>query len=93
MTRKLSAADYIERYDGEMRVILGELVENAARANLSWAHAAEAVRGSPDNALSHLSEAWVALSTLIRIERIDALRRINVASDLLNDELPDGDSN
>jgi hypothetical protein len=92
MAKKLSAADYIERYDGEMRIILGELAENAAIANLNWAHAALSVRQSPEAALKHLADAWVALATAVKIERRDALRRINAASDLLDAELPDNDS-
>ena len=91
MAKKLSAADYIERYDGEMRIILGELAESAAAANLHWAHAVQAVRGSPESALEHLAEAWVALKTAVKIERQDALRRINRASDLLDAELPDAE--
>ena len=91
MAKKVSAADYIERYDGEMRVILGELAENAAIINLNWARAVERVRRSPDTAMTALVDAWVALQTAVKIERQDALRRINRASELLSDELPDDD--
>ena len=91
MAKKLSAADYIERYDGEMRIILGELAESAAAANLNWTHAAHSVRRSPETALKHLVDAWVALETAVKIERRGALRRINAASDLLGAELPDDD--
>jgi len=93
MAKKVSAADYIERYDGEMRIILGELAENSAIANLNWAHAAHSVRRSPETALKHLADAWVALNSAVKIERLEALRRINAASDLLDAELPDDDSN
>ena len=31
---KQTASEYIERYDGEMRIILGELVENAGHINM-----------------------------------------------------------
>jgi len=88
-SRKLTAAEYIERYDDEMRVILGELVENAARVNLHWAAASEYVRHHPGHALKELADAWVALTTAVPIERRDALRRINAASNLLDKELPD----
>lgn len=89
LRRRLIAADYIERYDAEMRVILGELAENAARVNLHWATAAYFVRRDPERALQELTEAWVALTTAVRIERVDALRRINAASELLDRDLPD----
>jgi head-tail adaptor len=89
--RNISAADYIERHDAEVRVILGELVENAARLNLHWAAAAYHVRRDPERALKELAEAEVVLSVAVRIERIDALRRISGASDLLDGELPDDD--
>lgn len=89
--RKLTAAEYIERYDAEMRVILGELVENAAQVNLHWAAAVQLVRHHPERALEELANAWMALKTVVPIERRDALRRINAASDLLDSELPDED--
>jgi hypothetical protein len=91
MAKKLGAAEYIERYDPEMRIILGELAENVASANLNWTHAASLVRPNPEASLEHLSEAWVALKTSVSIEVRDALRRINAASDLLDAELPDAD--
>ena len=89
--RKLTAAEYIERYDGEMRVILGELAENAARANNHWTMAVDVVRRNPERALEELSEAWVALATSIKVERSDALKLIDRASALLDRELPDED--
>ena len=33
---KATAADYIERHDGEMRIILGEPVENAGKINMHF---------------------------------------------------------
>ena len=87
--RKVTAAEYIERYDPEMRVILGELVEKAAQVNIHWAMATHLVTHDPERALEELAECWVALKTLLPIERRDALRRINAASSLLTDELPD----
>jgi hypothetical protein len=91
MAKKLSAAQYIERHDVEMRVILGELVENVAAANLHWTHAATLVHRSPEAASKHLAAAWVVLHSLVPVERRDALRRINAASDRLDGELPDLD--
>jgi hypothetical protein len=88
--RGLTAAEYIESVDPEMRVILGELNENAARASLHWANAASLARADPARAMKELAEAWAVLSTTIRIERADSPRRINHASDLLDRELRDG---
>jgi hypothetical protein len=88
---KLNAADYFDQHDTEMRVILGELLENAAKANLHWAAAQRVIRDNPERALEELVAAWIALDTFIRIERTDALRVINRASDLLDHELPNGD--
>lgn len=89
--RKLTAAEYVERYDPEMRVIL-ELAENAARVNLQWANAAALVRRHPDRALTELVDAATILEIVVRIERSDALRRISAASELLDAELPDDES-
>lgn len=89
--KKLTAAEYVELHDGEMRTILGELIENAAKANLHWKNAHGLVRDDPDRALTELVEAWIALDTFIPIERRDALRVIDRASDLLDQELPDAD--
>lgn len=41
---KQTAADYIERHDGEMRIILAELVESAGKINLSWTFARNQAR-------------------------------------------------
>jgi hypothetical protein len=87
MVKRVSAAEYLERYDGEMRIILGELAENIAVANLHWTHAVQSVQGSPDAALQHLADAWVALAVSVKAERRDALLRINAATNLLDAEL------
>lgn len=87
--QRLTAAQYIERYDAEMRVILGEMAENVARANLRWAAAAYLIRHDPERALKELVEAEIALSIAVRIERTDALRRITAASNLIDRELPE----
>ena len=47
---KQSAADYIERYDPEMRIILGELVEYAGKINAWWTDARRRAREDPEQA-------------------------------------------
>jgi hypothetical protein len=89
--KKQSAADYIEEHDLEMRVILGEMVENAAKANAYWMYARLWARDRPEEALKSLVEAEIVLDVPLRIERTDALRRIGAASKLLDSELPDDD--
>src|SRR5436309_461725 len=89
--RTVTAAEYVEGHDDEMRIILGELVENAAKASLHWAAARRLIRDNPDAALTDLVHAEIALKTFIRIERTDALRVIDRASALLDRELPNPD--
>lgn len=89
--KRVTAADYVERHDREMRGILGELLENASKANLNWTYTRDYVRGNPDRALDELVAAEIALKTFIRIELSAALRVIDRASDLLDQELPDDD--
>ena len=84
-----TAADYIERYDGEMRIILGELVEYAGQINMWWTSARNAVRQDPERALTLLMDAEIHLDIHVRNERIDALRRIRAAISRLAAELPD----
>jgi hypothetical protein len=88
---KQSAADYIERHDPEMRIILGELVEVSGQINLSWANAALLVRDHPKKALSDPVDAEVHLSHHVRVELADSLRRIRSAIALLDEELSDGE--
>ena len=88
-SHRLTAAEYIERCDAEMRLILGELAADAARVNLHWAAASQLVKHHPEDALKELTDAWVALTTAVKVERRAALRRINAASNLLDRELPD----
>lgn len=86
---KQTAADYIERHDGEMRVILGELVENAGKINMHWVLGRDQAREYPEAALKHLIDAEILLGIIVRIERSDALRTIHSAIDRLGSELPD----
>jgi hypothetical protein len=87
--QKPSAADYLERHDAEMRLILGELVEYAGRINLWWRNAALVVRNHPERALTDLIDAEIHLSVHVRIELADSLRRIRSAITLLGEELPE----
>ena len=89
--KKATAAEYLHRSDELMRVILGEMTQNAANANVQWDAAQRLIETKPEAALEHLAEAWVALKTAIRIERIDALRVIDRTMELLGEELPDDD--
>lgn len=56
---KQSAADYIELHDGEMRIILGELVENAGKINMHWVFGLNQAREQPEMALKHLIDAEI----------------------------------
>jgi hypothetical protein len=87
-----TAADYIEKYDDEMRIILGELLENAANINLWWMSARHAARSHPDRAMTLLIDAEIHLNIHVRIERADSLRRIRAAIARLDAELPDDDA-
>lgn len=86
---KLTAADYIERHDQEMRIILGELVEYAGRINIWWTFARNQARKHPEAALTNLSDAEVYLDNHIRLELTDSLRVIRAAAKRLAAELPD----
>ena len=89
--KRQTAADYIERYDGEMQDILGELAEHADMIRTWWNLARDQVREDPDQALQHLVDAQIHLDIHVRIERVGALRRIRLASNRLDAELPDDD--
>lgn len=90
MTRRTqTAADYIERHDGEMRIILGELAENAGKINMWWTFARNAVRDDPDRALTRLIDAEIHLNHHVRLELADSLRRIRASIERLATELPD----
>lgn len=91
--KKQTAADYIERYDGEMRIILGELVEHAGRINMWWTFALDAAREDPERALTNLIDAEIHLDIHVRIELSDSLRRIRSAIKRLDEELPDDEDN
>ena len=85
---KESAADYIERRDAEMRIILGEFAEYAANINVWWTNALDAARENPELALSNLYKAELHLGIHVRIEVSDSLRRIRSAIKRLESERP-----
>jgi hypothetical protein len=87
--KKQTAAEYIDRHDGEMRVILGELAENAGEINMLWTLAVMQARQHPEGALEKLIDAEIKLDIMVRIERSDALRTIHSAINRLGAELPD----
>lgn len=89
--KKLTASDYVAEVDEVMRLILGEMVQNAANANVHWDAVVRLIRSKPEAALEHLVGAWVPLTTAIRVERTDALRLIDRAMELLDKELPGDD--
>lgn len=84
-----TAADYIERHDGEMRIILGELAENAGQINMWWTFARNAVRDEPERALALLIDAEIHLNHHVRLELADSLRRIRASIERLAVEHPD----
>lgn len=86
---KQTVADYIERRDAGMRVILGELVEYVGKINLWWTFANGQARESPRAALTHLIDAEIYLDNHVRVELADSLRVIRTAISRLSDELPD----
>jgi hypothetical protein len=88
---KASAADYLEQFDPEMRIILGELVENAGKVNMLWTFARNTSRVDPNHALTLLIDAEILLNHHVKIERSDSLRRIRAAISRLGEELPDHD--
>lgn len=86
---KPTAADYIERHDGEMRIILGELVEYAGKINIWWTFARNQARKHPEAALTNLIDAEIHLDHHVRLELTDSLRVIRAAVKRLGAELPD----
>ena len=86
---KVSAADFVEARDGEMRIILGEMVENVGKVEMLWQAARNAVREDPGHALTLLVEAEILLDVDVRNERTDSLERIRRATRRLDEELPD----
>jgi hypothetical protein len=90
--RKQTAAEYIEEHDFEMRVILGELAENAGKLNMLWTLASDQAHASPQLAFDKLIDALVVLDIPVRIERTDGLRTIRSAIKRLDAELPDDEA-
>jgi hypothetical protein len=86
---KQSAADYVERRDQEMRIILAELIENASEVNRLWAMARMQAKGAPEHAFRQLIDAETRLDIAVRIERADSLRILRSAIKRLDRELPD----
>lgn len=89
---KLTAADYIERYDPEVRIILSDLVDFAGKIKAWWTSARVLARDDPDQAMTDLIEAEMHLDIHVRIELRDSLRRIRAAIDLLDAELPEDEA-
>ncbi len=87
--KKQTAADYIERHDDVMRLILGEMVGYARQIDGWWASAHDVVREDPDAAIRLLIDAEIHLNTHVRIDLADSLRYIRAAIDRLDAELPD----
>ncbi len=87
--RRQTAAEFIDEHDVEMRVILGEMIENAAKANVNWETAVRLVRHRPERAFETLIDAEICLDVPVRIERADALRTLRAAINRLDAELPD----
>ena len=86
---KQTAAEYMERHDAEMRIILGELVESAGLINLAWTSARYGAQADVDGASTVLVEALIRLEIHVRNERLDSLRVIRTALKLLDGEVPD----
>jgi len=89
--KRVTAAEYLAEVDEVMRLILGDMIQNAATANFHWDAARRAIGANPEAASEHLAKAWVPLVTAIRVEREDALRILNRTMKLLDLELPDDD--
>jgi hypothetical protein len=86
-----TAADYVDRYDEHMTVVLGDLIEHANEVLAWWVAGREQVRTDPELALRTLVDAEINLSVYLRIERVEALRHIRAATNRLDAELPDDD--
>lgn len=86
--KKESGADYIERHDATMRMILGEMIEYTGNINRWWTEAALMARREPAYALKMLITMETHLQTHIRVERSDSLRRVRAAIDRLDRERP-----
>jgi hypothetical protein len=89
--KRLTAAEYLADVDEVMRLMLGEMIQNAADANVHWDTAVRLIGSRPESALEHLVRVWVPLKTAIRVERTDAVRILDRAMELLDKELPDDD--
>jgi hypothetical protein len=89
--RKEKAADYIDRADGEVRLILAELAESAGAVARSWSLALFEAHRDPERAVEHLIDAEIRLDNHVRLELADTLRHIRAALKRFDAELPDDD--
>lgn len=83
------AEAWVRERDSGVRIIMAEMAENAARANLLWTRALGAI-ADPDRALTELVDLQILLDTPLRIEVEDLLAVVNEACARLDRELPGG---
>lgn len=87
--RSRTAAEYLDVHGIGVALILAELAESAGIAGRAWVLALADAKTNPERALANLAIAEVQLHNIARNEVNDSLRRIRVAMEKFDRELPD----
>lgn len=75
--------DVLGRNDQFVRLVLGEMLEHAARLNLAWARAVELKDSDPEEAMQQLADMLPFLEVMVAIEAQDLVKVIDRALDEL----------
>jgi hypothetical protein len=77
--------------DRSIRTIVGELAEEATRANMLWSRAVGASQVDPERAMTHLADLQVYLEIILPNQRKAILRATRAGLDALEPQTSVGD--
>ena len=75
--------DVLGRNDAFVRLVLGEMLEHAARLKVAWARAVELKDSRPEEAMQQLTDMLPFLQIMVAIEAEDLVKVIDRALDEL----------
>jgi hypothetical protein len=88
--RKLTAAEYIDKNDTLVPLILGDMIEHLRRAVQEWSGAVEAMRrGDLDKAREHVVNVGIEADIPLKVGRSEIREITERAGNLLDELLPD----
>jgi hypothetical protein len=90
--RKMTAAEYIDKNDTLVPLILGDMIEHLGRAVQEWSDAlAPMRRGDLDKALEHVVSVGIEADIPLKVGRSEIRAITERAGNLLDQLLPDDD--